>query len=130
MVFPALFWFSFRIFLILWKYSFVIIFVISLLFIESNCNTPRYPFSSFSDFIFSQFCNSIPSLCNTNIFSFLTLHAWIFQTASLCHYWKSLLFALESQVLTQFCHRDLNHPEIFWEYRFQQGILGQEPKRT
>ena len=20
------------------------------------------------------------------------------------------------------------HPEIFWEYRFQQAILGQEPK--
>ena len=22
------------------------------------------------------------------------------------------------------------HPEIFWEYRFQQAILGQEPKST
>ena len=47
MVYPT-FRLAFKIFLILRKYSFIIIFFISSFFTQSNCNTPRcfYPFSS------------------------------------------------------------------------------------
>ena len=64
MSFPAL---RLSIFLILRQYSFIIISFISLLFTQSNCNTPRYlhPSLSFSDFIVYPFGNSIPSLCTT-----------------------------------------------------------------
>ena len=27
-------------------------------------------------------------------------------------------------------HIAVTYPEIFWEYRFQQGVLEQEPNRT
>ena len=47
MMYPT-FRLAFKIFLILRKYSFIIIFFISSFFTQSNCNTPRcfYPFSS------------------------------------------------------------------------------------
>ena len=75
-------------------------------------------FNSYDDFQLKFYC----TYCSTED-GLIAINRSIFYLIY-CVYFTTLSTTLIKSNIT------VTYPEIFWEYRFQQGISGQEPKMT